>query len=114
MAPISFSGDAGAGDLQRGVERLLGRADEHMRLRPRVADDDRAAGVGVEAVELRGDVELDEVAAAQAPPAGDAVHRLVVDADAGRAGKAVVELRARAGAGARELPRGRSRRARRS
>ena len=43
--------------------------------------DDGDAGVGVEAVELGRDVELDDVAAAQPPRAGHAVHRLVVDAD---------------------------------
>ena len=66
------------------------------------ADRDRAAGVGVEAVELGGDVELDELALAQAARAGDAVHALVVDRDADRAGEVVVEDRARAGAVAGE------------
>jgi hypothetical protein len=97
---------AGPHDLQRRGERLLGGAHEPCRLRADLADGDGAAGVGVEAVELGGDVELDEVAAAQDALAGDAVDGLVIDADARRAGKVVVQPRARAGACARELARG--------
>jgi ribosome-associated protein len=69
-------------------------------------DPHRDARVGVVAVELRGDVELDEIALAQPPGTRDAVDRLVVDADAGGAGKAVGELGRRARAGATEDPGG--------
>ena len=78
-------------DCGGGREPLLARA----RSRP---TGDGAAGVGVVAVELGGDVELDQLALAQAARAGDAVHALVVDGDADRAGE-VVGQRGR-GAGA--------------
>ena len=76
--------------LRGGGEPLLARAH--------AADRDRAAGVGVEAVELGGDVELDQLALAQPARAGDPVHALVVDRDADGAGEVVVEHRAGAGA----------------
>ena len=58
--------------LRGGGEPLLARAR-------RAPTGDGAAGVGVEAVELGGDVELDQLALAQAARARDAVHALVVD-----------------------------------
>jgi hypothetical protein len=70
------------------------------------ADGDADRRVGVVAVELGGDVELHELAAAQPPRAGDPVHRLVVDADADRAGEAVHERRRRPRAVAGEHTRG--------
>src|ERR1700755_1222267 len=53
----------------------------------------RSAGcaVAVVAVELRGDVELDELARPQPPRPGNPVHGLVVDGDADRAREAVHE-----------------------
>ena len=74
--------------LRRGGQPLLARAD--------AADRHGAAGVGVVAVELGGHVQLDQLALAQPARAGDAVHGLVVDGDADRAGEVVVQPRARA------------------
>ncbi len=54
------------------------------------------ARVGVEAVKLGGHVELDQVPLTQAAKARDAMDGLVVDADAGHPGEAVVDLRSRA------------------
>ena len=85
-------------------ERRVGRRHEPARSRRGGPDRHGDAGVGVEAVELGGDVELDEVAAAQAPAAGHAVHRLVVDADEDLARGVVDELRRRPRAVAREHP----------
>ena len=90
-------GDAAPCDAQRARECQPGRLDEPRGTGARPAHGDRDAGVGVEPVELRRHVELDQVAVLEATASGDPVHRLVVDADAGGAGKAVVEL----GAGAR-------------
>ena len=85
--------------MARGGGQAVGRG-------PGAPDGHGDAGIGVEAVELRGDVELDQVALAQPPGPGDAVDRLVVDADAGGAGEAVGELGRRASAGTAEDPRG--------
>jgi len=59
------------------------------------ANGHRDARIGVETVKLRGHVELHQIPLAQAAGAGDAMSGLVVDADAGHPGKAVVELRSR-------------------
>ena len=74
--------------------------------RGRRADRDGAAGVGVVAVELGGDVELDQLAVAQAARARDAVDALVVDGDADRAGEVVGQRRGGAGAVGGEDPGG--------
>src|SRR5439155_4379590 len=58
--------------------------------------------VGVVAVELGGDVDLDQVPRTQSAVPRDAVDGLVVDADAVGAGEVVDEHRRRAGPEARE------------
>jgi hypothetical protein len=98
--------DARAGDRDPLAQGDLGSGDHPRRRRPRLADRQRDAGVGVVAVELGRDVELDDVAVAQAARAGDAVDGLVVDADADRAGEVVGQDRAGARAVTGEDARG--------
>jgi hypothetical protein len=92
--------------VQTAPQRGLGRGGEAPDLRRDAADRHRDRGVGVEAVELGGDVELHELARAQSPGARDAVHRLVVDADADRPREPVDERGGGAGAVAGEHLRG--------
>ena len=116
---LGLDGGADRADVRRRPSRRSSaelsarlRGGDEPRSRPaHAADGTVTAGVGVEAVELGGDVELDELALAQAARAGDAVDRLVVDADAGRAGEVVVEPRAGARAVARRRSARRPRRA---
>ena len=61
-------------------------------------DGDRRRGVAEVAVELDGDVELDQVAGLDPARPRDPVDRLVADADADRAREAVGDDRARAAA----------------
>ncbi len=92
--------DAVAGtDVGQGLHerRVCGIAQRLMPGR-HLADRHRDRGVGDVAVEPRRHVELHEVAGREAPRAGDAVHDLVVDADAAEAGEAVDRLRRRFGA----------------
>ncbi len=91
-------GRAGGRDRHPALEPGLGRADQLDRRGLGLADGDRAARVGVEAVELGGDVELDQLALTQPPWARDAVDGLVADRDADRAREVVVQLRPGAGA----------------
>src|SRR4051794_4616241 len=92
----------GAGGLEALAQRGAGGGDEAPDRRPGRPDGDRDRRVGVVAVELRRDVELHELAGAQAAGARDAVHDLIVDADADGAGEVVGEPGCRAGAVARE------------
>ena len=94
---------AGGSGLEAAPQRGLGGGGEPLLARlARVPDRHGAAGVGVEAVELGGDVELDQLALAQPAGAGDAVDALVVDGDADGPGEVVVQLRAGARAVAGE------------
>ena len=92
--------------FHNAAQRRLGGCREPLLASAHLSDADRAAGVGVEAVQLGRDVELDELPVAQAAVGRDAVDALVVDRDAGHAGEVVVELRARAGAVGGEHTRG--------
>src|SRR6202044_130451 len=92
----------GARHAERFIESLPRRSDQRQRRRAALTDSDRHARVCVEAIQLRGDIELDEIAAAQPALAGNAVDRLVVDADAIDPGEVVVELGTRARPGASE------------
>src|SRR4051812_204540 len=82
---------AGAGGGHAAAQGGLRGGGEARDPRRDPADGHADRRVGVVAVELGGDVELDELARPQPPRAGDPVHRLVVDADADRAGEAVHE-----------------------
>ena len=111
---LGLDGGADRADVVAGGRGLEAAPERGLRRRRRAAaragatrpTGDRAAGVGVEAVELGGDVELDQLALAQPARAGDAVDALVVDGDADGAGEVVVEPRAGAGAVAGEDLRG--------
>src|ERR1700733_9158047 len=85
---------AGAGHTQRLVQPRTPGGHQAVRRRPDSPDRYRDTRVGIEPIQLRGHVQLDEIAKAKSTPAGDAVNGLVVDADAIHAGKAVIKLRA--------------------
>lgn len=77
----------------RVCERPVRCIDQARRAGAGAADRDGDARVRVEPVELCGDVKLHEVAFTKPSSAGNAMDRLVIDADAGDAPEAVLKLR---------------------
>ena len=71
-------------------EALLRDCDELFRLRADGADREGRRAVSMIALVERADINLDDVALLQDSAARDAMDHLVVDADTGRRGKAVV------------------------
>ena len=101
-APTSRSVVPGRAASDSGGERPAARGQQSFRLRRRLADGDRRGGVRVEAVQLGRDVDREQLPRAQHARARDAVHDLVVDAQADGARVAVGEDRAGARAVALE------------
>ena len=88
--PIAETGPpARAAAIPRSSAVGRARAQPRRLRRPPSATRHGDRGVRHEAVQLGGHVERDQVAGQQHAVAGDAVHRLVVDADARPAGEAV-------------------------
>ena len=84
--------------LDRPLERLAGALDEQAGLLVDVAGEERRVGVAVDAVEVRRDVDVDDVAVLEHPRVGDAVADHLVDAGAQRLREALVAEGRRVGA----------------
>lgn len=97
-----FDGATGAHFLDSVGERLASRPQKRLGARAHFAHGVACAGVRPIAVELRRNVDIDEIAGRQRTFGRDAVRELIIDADARRAGKAVGELGRRARAVLRE------------
>ena len=105
---------AGPDRLDAALERLAGPLDQQPRLLVDVTGEEGGVGVAVHAVEVAGDVDVDEVAVLDDAVVGDAVADDFVDAGA----QALREARCSRGSTGRRRgrrgTRGRSGRARRS
>src|SRR5579872_6948085 len=84
---------AGAGGAERRCEGLTRAPLQRARRAVRRRDENGDGGIGDVAIELERHIELDDIAAAEHARAGNAVHDLIVHADAGESWKVVRELR---------------------